>query len=208
MKLSTLLPLSLVSALALASLSHMSSSAEASATPTRAVVSAAEDFVIDAGHSSVFFGVKHLNTSMFYGRFNELSGKLTLDEGDPSKSSVVMTIPAASVDTNSEKRDQHVTSPDFLDAKQFANIEFKSEKVSREGGVWKAEGKLTLHGVTKPLSIEFEKIGEGKGFRGEKLVGFQTKFVVDRTEFGMDYSTEALGKDIELTVSIEAGLAE
>ena len=109
------------------------------------------------------------------------------------------------MDTGDEKRDQHVKSPDFLDAKQFPELKFVSESVSRDGDTWTAKGKLSLHGVTKPLEIEFEKTGEGKGFRGETILGFISTFSVDRTDFGIDYSTEALGANVEFTVALEVG---
>ena len=176
--------------------------------PAPAAASAPQAFVVDAGHSSILFRIQHMNAGMFYGRFNELEGKLTLDEAEPSNSSVEVTVQAASVDTNSTKRDQHVTSPDFLDAKQFPTISFKSEKVSREGGLWKAEGKLSLHGVTKPVSFEFEKTGEAEGRGGKKLVGFHAEVEVDRTEFGMDYGTGSLGSKLMLIVSLEASSAD
>ncbi len=193
------------SAWLLSSLPQRLDAATALSTPK---VSAPESFTVDGGHSSVLFRVEHMKTSLFYGRFNELEGQLVLDEGQPEGSSVEITVQAASVDTNDAKRDQHITGPDFLDAKQFPTISFKSEKVSREGGVWKAEGKLSLHGVTKTIALEFEQTGEGKGFKGEKLVGFHTRFEIDRTEFGMDYSSEMLGESIELTISLEAGASE
>lgn len=181
--------------------------AAAPSVPTTAAA-APEAFVVDGGHSSVLFRIQHMNAGLFYGRFNEVEGRLTLDEAQPSNSSVEVTVQAASVDTNSAKRDQHVTSPDFLDAKQFPTISFKSESVSREGGLWKAEGKLTLHGVSKPLTFEFEKTGEAEGRGGKKVIGFHAELEVDRTEFGMDYGTSSLGAKLKLIVSLEAGAAE
>ncbi len=176
--------------------------------PEAGAAAAPEAFVVDGGHSSILFRIQHMNAGMFYGRFNEVEGKLTLDEAQPGNSSVEVTVQAASVDTNSTKRDQHVTSPDFLDAKQFPTISFKSEEVSREGGLWKAKGMLNLHGVSKPVSFEFEKTGEARGRGGKKVVGFHAELEVDRTKFGMDYGTESLGAKLKLIVSLEAGAAE
>ena len=90
------------------------------AQPTTA--SAPVDLTVDGGHSSVVFRIKHNGAAYFYGRFNEVSGAIVYDAGDASKCSVEIDIDAQSVDTNSEKRDQHVLSPDFLDAKQFPRL--------------------------------------------------------------------------------------
>lgn len=164
---------------------------------------AAKNLKIDGGHSSVLFRIKHNKTAYFYGRFNEISGGIVYDEADPSKSSVEISIKAASVDTNSEGRDKHILSPDFLDAKQFPTLEFKSTKIQREGAVWQATGDLKFHGTQQEVTLEFEKTGEGKGRRGENLFGFHTRFTVDRTEWGMEYMVGPLGEEIEITVSLE-----
>jgi polyisoprenoid-binding protein YceI len=87
----------------------------------------ADTFKIDPVHSSVIFSIKHLGVTDFYGRFNDVSGTVVFDKADPSKSSVEVTVPVESVDTKNEKRDQHLKSPDFFNAKQFPMIIFKSE---------------------------------------------------------------------------------
>ncbi len=112
-------------------------------------------------------------------------------------------IKAGSVDTNSSNRDKHVLSPDFLDAKQFPELKFKSKKVERDGAVWRATGDLQFHGTQQEVTIDFEMTGEGKGRRGEALMGFHARFEIDRTEWGMEYMVGPLGKDIEITVSLE-----
>src|ERR1700752_921995 len=93
----------------------------------------ADTFKIDPVHSSIIFSIKHLGVSDFYGRFNDLSGQVALDKADPSKSSVEITIPVESVDTKYPKRDQHLKSPDFFNAKQFPVIVFKSKSVEGSG---------------------------------------------------------------------------
>ncbi|MFT7486339.1 MAG: polyisoprenoid-binding protein YceI, partial [Candidatus Paceibacteria bacterium] len=116
----------------------------------------------------------------------------------PSKSSVEITIKTGSVDSNSKKRDEHLLSPDFLDAKQFPEMTFKSSEISQSGETWHATGILAFHGTRKEVSLDFEKTGEGG-----KLMGFHTQFTIDRTEWGIDYGTGALGKEIEIIVSLE-----
>ena len=157
-------------------------------------------------HSSVLFKSKHNDVSWFYGRFNELSGTIVYDPADVSKSKVTMEVAAESVDTRNEKLDQHLKSPDFFDAVQFPVIAFESTKVASAGeGRLAVTGDLVLHGVMKEVTVELEHVGSADGRRG-KLVGFHGVFTIDRTEFGMTYGADGgLGKEVELTVSVEAG---
>lgn len=172
--------------------------------PEAGAAAAPEAFVVDGGHSSILFRIQHMNAGMFYGRFNEVEGKLTLDEAQPGNSSVEVTVQAASVDTNSTKRDQHVTSPDFLDAKQFPRLAFKSSKVEAKGGLLVATGTLEMHGAKKEVTIEIEKTGVAEGRGGGRVYGFHTTFSIDRTEFGMKNMVGPLGEEVVVMVGIEA----
>lgn len=196
--------LALAAFLTLGAASWSAGASSVAASP-RAPYAEEHAFKVDGGHSSVVFRVKHLGTSWFYGRFNSVEGSLVFDEAHPEACRVEVRVAAESVDTADEKRDRHVKSPDFLDARQFPELRFESRSVTHSGDTWKAKGELTLHGVTKPLEVDFQKVGEGQGFRGEEILGFHATFSIDRTDFGMDYSTEALGAEIELTVSLEVG---
>ena len=164
---------------------------------------AADTFKIDPVHSSVVFSVMHLGVSNFYGRFNDVSGTVVLDKEDPSKSSVDLTIPVERVDTHNEKRDQHLKSPDFFNAKQFPVMTFKSKKVEASGDTYKVTGELTLHGVTKPLTLEVKKSGEGKGMEGEIRGGGETHFTIKRSDYGMNFMQGPLGDEINIVVSLE-----
>ena len=125
-----------------------------------AAASAAETYKLDPVHSSVLFKAKHLNVADFYGRFNDFSGTVTFDNENPSKSSVNLEVKVESLDTHEAKRDQHLKSPDFFNAKQFPVIAFKSTKVEKAGAdSYKVTGDFTLHGVTKPVTVEFKKTG-------------------------------------------------
>lgn len=175
--------------------------------PARTAASATLAYQVDATHTSALFKVKHLGASWFYGRFNGVSGTIQVDESDPSKSSVLLTIDAASVDSRNAKLDEHIKSPDFLDAKQFPEIVFESEtvKAGKDKDTFQVEGKLTLRGVTKPLTVTVEKVGTGE-MRGTKVVGYHTRFSIDRTEFGVSYGADGsgVGKEVELILSVEA----
>jgi polyisoprenoid-binding protein YceI len=169
-------------------------------TPTAPVVGA---FTVDGGHSSVLFKIKHKDTAYAYGRFNQVSGTINYDSANPAKSSVTVTIPTQSVDTNSKKRDEHLLGPDFLDAKQFPELKFTSKSVKQVGDTWQAKGTMEFHGTRKEISIDFEKTGESAGRGGGKVLGFHSVFTIDRTDWGIDYGIGALGKEIEVTVSLE-----
>jgi polyisoprenoid-binding protein YceI len=164
-------------------------------------VQAADTFKIDPVESSVVFSVKY-GVSNFYGRFNDVSGTVVLDKADPSKSSVELTIPVESVDTHNEKRDQHLKSPDFFNAKQFPVMTFKSKQVESSGDTYKVTGDFTLHGVTKPLTLEIKKGGEGKGMEGEIRGGGETHFTIKRSDYGMNFMQGQLGDEINIVVSL------
>src|SRR5262245_15621683 len=135
---------------------------------------------IDGVHSSMVFKIKHMGTANFYGRFNDISGKLVLG-GDPSKDSVEVQVKAESIDTANEKRDQHVKGPDFFNVKQFPHITFKSKSVKADGDKgYQVNGELTLHGVTKPLEVKVEMIGSSSDARLGDRSGFETTFTIKR----------------------------
>ena len=168
---------------------------------------AADTYEIDTAHSMILFRAKHNGVSYNYGRFNEFTGKLMIDESDISKSAVEFEVKTASVDTANEKRDQHLRSSDFFSAKQFPVITFKSTKVSMKEGkedMLEITGDLELLGVKKSITVDVEITGKAKGRQGEPLMGFESIFTIKRSEFGMTYGAGAVSDDIRLIVTIEA----
>ena len=168
---------------------------------------AADTYEIDTAHSMILFRAKHNGVSYNYGRFNEFTGKLMIDESDISKSTVEFEVKTASVDTANEKRDQHLRSSDFFSAKQFPVITFKSTKVSMKEGkedMLEITGDLELLGVKKSITVDVEITGKAKGRQGEPLMGFESIFTIKRSEFGMTYGAGAVSDDIRLIVTIEA----
>jgi polyisoprenoid-binding protein YceI len=163
----------------------------------------ADTFKIDPVHSSIVFSIKHLGVTDFYGRFNDVSGKVVFDKAEPSKSSVEVTIPVESIDTHNEKRDQHLKSPDFFNAKQFPTIVFKSKSVEGTGDTYKATGDLTLHGVTKPMTLEIKRGEDGKGMEGEIRGGGEARFTIKRSDFGMNFMQGGLGDQVTVLLSLE-----
>jgi polyisoprenoid-binding protein YceI len=162
----------------------------------------ADDYAVDGMHSGVTFKISHLGLSWVYGRFDDFSGEFTLDP-DPGKCSFGLTIKTESIDTNNQKRDDHLRSPDFFNAKQFPTITFKSTAVQAIKDGYEVTGDLTLHGETKP--VKFALVGGRKAEfpKGVHRTGFSTELVIKRSEFGMTKFTEALGDDVHVAISFE-----
>lgn len=179
---------------------------EAPTTGSADLKSAAGSYTIDPVHSAVMFEVGHMNVSKTLGRFNKVTGTMTLDP-DPAKSEVQIEVDAASVFTGEKKRDDHLKSPDFFNVAQFPKITFKSTKIARgDEGALEVTGDLTLHGVTKPVTATFEQVGAGKSMMDKKtfLVGFLGDLTIKRSDFGMTNMIPVASDEVALTIAVEA----
>ena len=131
-----------------------------------------------------------------------MSGDITASD---NKSSLNVVIKAASIDTNHDKRDDHLRSPDFFNAKQFPTISFSSAlDVRKVKGKDVIDGELTMLGVSKPVRLQVEKGNEGKDPWGLYRVGYIATTTVKRSDFGMNFMQEGIGDDIQVVISIEA----
>ena len=127
---------------------------------------AVETYTIDPVHSSVAFTVRHFLTKV-PGRFTKFSGTITVDRDNLENSSVNASIDVGSVDTDNDKRNGHLKSPDFFDAAKFATITFTSKSWKKTGdGTFDVTGDLTMHGVTKEIVLKVDLIGFGPGMMG------------------------------------------
>lgn len=163
----------------------------------------AVEYKVDPVHSTVMFRVKHMNASMAYGRFNAVSGTFALDS-DPAKCAFDVTVKTDSIDTASPDRDKHLKNTDFFNAKQFPTIAFKSKSVASAGqGMFEVTGDLTMHGVTKPVTVKMEHTGSGKGMKGEALAGVEAVMTIKRSDFGMKGMVGPIGDDVRVIVSLE-----
>ena len=108
----------------------------------------------DPNHSTAGFSVRHMMVTTVRGNFNKFSSTLVADKDDPSKSSVELKIDPASINTNNEKRDGHLKSPDFFDVQKCPDMGFKSKSIQKKGDKYAVAGELTMHCVTKPLTLE------------------------------------------------------
>lgn len=183
--------------------------ADAGVEATRSSQDSAATWTVDGVHSSIVFKVKHLDTAYVWGRFNEMSGSFVLDPENPDNSRVDVTVPAASIDTNNENRDQHLRSPDFFNAREFENLRFASESFRRTGDkTFEASGEMTMLGVTKPLTVAIRHTGDSESQRFGTRRGFEATFTVKRSDFGMTYMPDGLSDEIAVTVSIEGVASE
>lgn len=159
---------------------------------------AAEDWTLDASHTSIVFKVSHLGASETYGLFKEAAGSFTT--GDSPTFDI--TVNADSIDTGNAKRDQHLKSPDFFNVRQFPTIAFKSTASEKTDDGYNVTGDLTLHGVTKSITVGMTQ-GAVTSMQGKNVTGFSTTFEIQRTDFGMDYSVGPIGDTVTLMVSFE-----
>lgn len=169
--------------------------------------SAAETYDIDPVHSSVVFRIKHLGISYVYGRFNGLTGSLIIDQNNDKNNEINVTVKSDSVDTFNPDRDKHLKSADFLDAEKFPEILFESIYfIKKEDARYEVKGELNLHGVTKIITVEAEHTGSGEDMWGGFRIGFETSFIVSRSDFGIKSLPGAVGDLVKMTVSVEAVL--
>jgi len=163
-------------------------------------VLAADTYKVDPVHSTVIFRISHFGTSYVYGRFDEVTGTFTVDDKTPEFD---FSVNAASVDTNNKQRDTHLKSADFFSVKEFPTITFKSTSVSATGDKkFDVTGDLTLHGVTKSITVPLEFVGAADTKMGSRA-GYEGHFAVKRTDYGMDKLVGMVGDDVSLIVSFE-----
>jgi polyisoprenoid-binding protein YceI len=148
----------------------------------------ANEYTVDKKgmHASINFKVQHLGYSWLTGRFNDFDGKFHWDPSKPEQSKISLTINTASVDTNHSSRDKHLRSPDFLDIEKFASATFSSTNFQKnKDGSFALLGDLTLHGITKAISIDVTQIGEGKDPWGGYRAGFSGSTKIVMADYGI-----------------------
>lgn len=166
-------------------------------------------YKVDADHSGVGFTIRHF-VSNVPGRFRDFDGVVKYDKQNPAASSVEFTVKAASIDTGNNDRDEHLRGPDFFDVQKFPTLTFTSTKVAaKDADTLDVTGNLTMHGVTKQITIPVEVLGSVKTPNGEKA-GFESSFTVNRKDYGivwnrvLDAGGSVLGDDVKINISIEA----
>lgn len=164
------------------------------------------DYVIDTkgAHAFIQFRIKHLGYSWLLGRFNDFTGRFSYDERDPDAAQVQVTINTASIDSNHAERDKHLRGEDFLDVDKYPEARFVSTEFKQnEDQTASLTGKLTLHGVTRPVTIEVKPIGQGPDPWGGYRRGFEGSTVLKLADFGIDYDLGPAAREVELFLSVE-----
>jgi polyisoprenoid-binding protein YceI len=170
---------------------------------------APETWTVDKAHSTATFKVRHMMANTV-GQFRDFDANINIDRGAPAKSSVEFTIQAKSIDTGNTNRDEHLRGADFFDVAKYPTITFKSTSIApKSPNEFAVTGDLTMHGVTKRITLPVQFLGFGKTARGEKA-GFEIETTVNRKDFGviwnktLDEGGLLLGEDVKVTINIEA----
>ena len=144
---------------------------------------------IDATHSTIGFAIRHMVFSKVRGRFLKYTGAIQLDDDDPSKSWVEVAIDAASIDTGTAQRDNHLRSADFFDVERFPELRFRSTRVEDVGGGrLRVIGELTIRDTTREVALDAESAGRGVDPWGNQRIGFVAKTSIDRKDFGLAWN--------------------
>ena len=161
---------------------------------------------IDGAHSGINFSIRHMVVSKVRGRFGTFSGHLDLDEADLTRSTLEVTIYAASIDTGVGQRDDHLRSDDFFGVEKFPELRFRSKHIEKLGeDHYRVIGDLTIRDVTREVPLDVEYGGQGRDPWGNERVAFSAKAALDRKDFGLKWNQvlEAGGVLVGDKVNIE-----
>ncbi|MGR9054114.1 MAG: YceI family protein [Gammaproteobacteria bacterium] len=166
---------------------------------------AADSYTVDPRHTFPSFEINHLGFSLQRGRFDRTTGKITLDP-DAGKGSINIVIETASINTGLPELEEHLRGEDFLDAARFTNITFTSDKLYfDEQKLTAVDGRLTLHGVTKPVHLTVDLFHCGLNPIALKYVcGANAVTTIKRSDFGVDKYAPALADNVNIQIQIEA----
>jgi polyisoprenoid-binding protein YceI len=195
----------LLAAFAAAPAAAQGAAAPASARPA----AGAATWQIDVAHSELSFRIRHL-VSRVRGSFNEWQGSITADPANLAGGSVQVEIRTASIDTNHERRDNHLRSDDFFDAANHPTITFRSSRVELTGERLRVHGNLTMRGVTRPVVLEGTYLGTTQDPNGRQRMGFEAQTTVNRMDYGVSWNRGAeagglvLGDEVTISIVVAA----
>ena len=166
---------------------------------------------VDTSHSAARFTVRHMMVSNLAGQFQKVSGTVQYDGKNLNKASVDATIDATSVDTHDSQRDEHLRGKDFFETEKFPTISFKSKQVTAaKDGSFKNLGTLTMHGVSRDVTLEAEPLAPAvKDPWGKTRTGTSATTKINRKDFGITYGKNLdnggamVGDDVKITIDIE-----
>lgn len=163
-------------------------------------------WVPDKAHSEVDFSIQHMSLSNVHGRFGNIGGQIVLNDADVSKSTVNVTIDTTTVDTGVAPRDADLKSDHFFDVAHFPTATFVSTSVAKSGSGLTVMGNLTVHGVTKPVTLTVEgPTGPLPGMDHKPHAGFSATTTISRAAFGIAsmYPASVVGDDVKLTIELD-----
>ncbi|MCH8318906.1 MAG: YceI family protein [Bacteroidetes bacterium] len=167
-------------------------------------------WAFDKAHSKIQFDVSHMVISEVSGQFQDYEGTVLADKADFSDAKIEFSIDVKSIDTDNEKRDGHLRSADFFDADKYPKITFKSKSIKKAGdNKYKLTGELTMHGVTKTVTLDMKYGGTAKDSYGNIKAGFKITGTIDRTDFGLKYNSVMesggllIGEEITIICKVE-----
>jgi polyisoprenoid-binding protein YceI len=170
-----------------------------------------QSWAIDSSHSGIHFSVRHMVIAKVRGQFSRWTGVITMPEGDLGRAKVEVTIDASSIDTGVADRDTHLRSADFLDVATYPEATFKSERVEAlSADRLQVTGALSLHGVTREVTLDVESFGKTKDPWGNDRIGFSARTALQRSEFGLTWNQTLetggvlVSDRVELEFEIEA----
>jgi polyisoprenoid-binding protein YceI len=177
---------------------------------TTATTSKTTTYNIDKAHSEATFQVRHLLTKV-RGHFSDFEGTIEYDEQSPERSSVNVTIQAASIDTHERDRDTHLRSADFFDAEKFTALTFRSGTLTRTGDQrFDVTGDLTIRGVTRPVTFDVTFLGKAKDPWGNERIAFEAEAAINRKEYGLNWNAALetggflVGDEVKISLSVQA----
>lgn len=187
---------------------HLSALVLFAALPLLAQMPATDTFTVDKNHSTAMFKVRHMMANVV-GQFRDFNADVNIDRENPAKSSVEFTIQATSIDTGNPNRDNHLRTSDFFDVAKFPTITFKSTAVTAKSkNDFDVTGDLTMHGITKRVTLPVTFMGFAKTAKGEKA-GFEIETTINRKDYevlwnkSLDEGGLLLGDDVKVTINLE-----
>lgn len=167
-------------------------------------------WVIDPAHTSIAFSARHAMVAKVRGNFTAFEGQFSIDAANIAASAAAITIQAASIDTDNADRDGHLKSADFLDVEQFPTLTFTSTSVSQSGSTYNVTGDLSIHGITKQVTVPFELVGVSQDPWGNTKIGFEAETEISRKDFGLTWNAALetggvlVSDTIKLSLDVEA----
>ncbi|HEX4124288.1 MAG TPA: YceI family protein [Tepidisphaeraceae bacterium] len=162
----------------------------------------AADYQIDPVHTSLIYRIKHMNSSYSYGRFDKPEGTFSYDPDHPDQSTFDVSVAVDNLDTGYAKRDSDLKGPDWFNAKEYPTMSFKSTSVKKDGDKLDVTGDLTIHGVTKSVTVPFDIVGTAT-MMGQTHTGFEGTLDIKRSDFGITAMPQVAGEDVRLIISLD-----